>query len=83
MQSMCLFVHTGDEDDDPDMEEEPVRDPRVLCLPPVHDATGAPVEVHLGLRLQKRRRCPALDLTAGHLVLFNFSLTYLCPGGPC
>jgi hypothetical protein len=63
-----MVARTGDEVDDPRMEEEAVGDPRVLRLPPVHGATGAPIHVHLaGLLLQQRQRCVAL--TAGHLPL--------------
>ena len=55
-------------------------------LPQLHGATGAPVEVHLGLRLQKRRRSLALalaltlTLTAGHLALLSLSASFLSEG---
>ena len=58
---------TGDKVDDPNMEEEVVRDPRVLRLPAVHGAAGAAIEVHLGLLLQQWHRC--LSLAAGHTFL--------------
>jgi hypothetical protein len=72
-----MVARTGDEVDDPRMEEEAVGDPRVLRLPPVHGATGAPIHVHLaaGLLLQQRQRCVAL--TAGHLDSLSLSLTRL------
>lgn len=63
-----MVARTGDEVDDPRMEEEAVGDLRVLRLPPVHGATGTPIEVHLGLLLQQWQRCVAL--TAGHLRWF-------------
>lgn len=47
-------ARTGDEDDDPDMEELAVGNSRVLRLPPVVGTPGAAVEVHPGLPFQQR-----------------------------
>ena len=59
---------TGNKVDDPHMEEQDVRDPRVLRLPAVHGAARAAIEVHLRLLLQQWHRC--LALAAGHTFLY-------------
>jgi len=64
-----MDARTGDEDDDPDMEELAVGNSQVLRLPPVIGTPGAAVEVHPGLPFQQRRfttaghRLPSLSLS--------------------